>query len=217
VIDGIETTVDREAVVVTAREPLAVLSSAVVRGGFASARAIVNLHVPKSLRQEDSDALLPAFVDRRRIPGPWVGLLTAAWTERAQVAGECLNGVTALAIVTVGLSNRVAAGTTPIAVWTPSTINAIIVVDAAPDPAALVNTVMTVTEVKTSLLAAADLRCADGHVASGTSTDAIVVAATGRGPRQRFGGPISDLGWVVGRASRAALGAGIQRWIEEHP
>ena len=216
-IDGIETTVDREAVVVTAREPLAVLSSAFVRGGLASARAIVNLHVPKSLRQEDADALLPAFVDRRRIPGPWVGLLTAAWTERAQVAGECLNGVTALAIVTVGLSNRVAAGTTPVGVWAPSTINAIIVVDAAPDPAALVNTVMTVTEVKTSLLAAADLRCADGHVASGTSTDAIVVAATGRGPRQRFGGPISDLGWVVGRASRAALGAGIQRWIEEHP
>ena len=215
-IDGIETTVDREAVVVTAREPLAVLSSAFVRGGLASARAIVNLHVPKSLRQEDADALLPAFVDRRRIPGPWVGLLTAAWTERAQVAGECLNGVTALAIVTVGLSNRVAAGTTPVGVWAPSTINAIIVVDAAPDPAALVNTVMTVTEVKTSLLAAADLRCADGHVASGTSTDAIVVAATGRGPRQRFGGPISDLGWVVGRASRAALGAGIQRWIEEH-
>ena len=177
----------------------------------------MNLHVPKSLRQEDSDALLPAFVDRRRIPGPWVGLLTAAWTERAQVAGECLNGVTALAIVTVGLSNRVAAGTTPVGVWAPSTINAIIVVDAAPDPAALVNTVMTVTEVKTSLLAAADLRCADGHVASGTSTDAIVVAATGRGPRQRFGGPISDLGWVVGRASRAALRAGIQRWIEEHP
>ena len=216
-IDGIETTVDREAVVVTAREPLAVLSSAFVRGGLVSARAIVNLHVPKSLRQEDSDALLPAFVDRRRIPGPWVGLLTAAWTERAQVAGECLNGVTALAIVTVGLSNRVAAGTTPVGVWAPSTINAIIVVDAAPDPAALVNTVMTVTEVKTSLLAAADLRCADGCVASGTSTDAIVVAATGRGPRQRFGGPISDLGWVVGRASRAALGAGIQRWIEEHP
>lgn len=215
-IDGIETTVDREAVVVTAREPLAVLSSAFVRGGLASARAIVNLHVPKSLRQEDSDALLPAFVDRRRIPGPWVGLLTAAWTERAQVAGECLNGVTALAIVTVGLSNRVAAGTTPVGVWAPSTINAIIVVDAAPDPAALVNTVMTVTEVKTSLLAAADLRCADGHVASGTSTDAIVIAATGRGRRCEFGGPVSDLGWAAARAARAALSTGVDRWMREH-
>jgi len=217
VIDGIETTVDREAVVVTAREPLAVLSSAYAGGGFASARAIVNLHVPKNLHQEDSAALLPAFVDRRRIPGPWVGLLTAAWTERAEVAEECLNGLTALAIVTVGLSNRVAAGLTPIGVWAPSTINAIVVVEGAPDPAALVNAVMTVTEVKTSLLAAADLRCADGHVASGTSTDATVVAATGRGSRQRFGGPISDLGWIVARAARAALGAGIQRWIGEHP
>jgi len=217
VIDGIETTVDREAVVVTARAPLVVLSSADAGGGFASARAIVNLHVPKNLHQEDSAALLPAFVDRRRIPGPWVGLLTAAWTERAEVAEECLNGLTALAIVTVGLSNRVVAGLTPIGVWAPSTINAIVVVDGAPDPAALVNAVMTVTEVKTSLLAAADLRCADGHVASGTSTDATVVAATGRGSRQRFGGPISDLGWIVARAARAALGAGIQRWIEEHP
>ena len=215
-IDGIETTVDREAVVVTAREPLAALSSAFVRGGFASARAIVNLHVPKNLHQEDTDTLLPTFVDRQRIPGPWVGLLTAAWTERAEVAEERLNGVTALAIVTVGLSNRVAAGLTPIGVWAPSTINAIVVVDAAPDPAALVNAVMSVTEVKTSLLAAADLRCADGHAASGTSTDAIVVAATGHGARQRFGGPISDLGWVVARAARAALGVGIQRWIEEH-
>ena len=216
-IDGIETTVDREAVVVTAREPLAVLSSALVRGGFASARAIVNLHVPKNLPEDGADDLLPRFVDRRRLPGPWVGLLTAAWTERAEVAEESANGVAALAIVTVGLSNRIAAGATPIAAWAPSTINAIVVVDGAPDPAALVNAIMTVTEVKTSLLAAADLRCADGHVASGTSTDATVVAATGCGSRQRFGGPISDLGWVVGRASRAALRAGIQRWIEEHP
>ena len=216
-IDGIETTVDREAVVVTAREPLAVLSSALVRGGFASARAIVNLHVPKNLPEDGADDLLPRFVDRRRLPGPWVGLLTAARTERAEVAEESANGVAALAIVTVGLSNRVAAGATPIAAWAPSTINAIVVVDGAPDPAALVNAIMTVTEVKTSLLAAADLRCADGHAASGTSTDAIVVAATGRGRRQRYGGPISDLGWVVARASRAALGAGIRRWMEEHP
>jgi adenosylcobinamide amidohydrolase len=53
-------------------------------------------------------------------------------------------------------------------------------------------------------------------VASGTSTDAVVVAATGRGPRRRFGGPISDLGWVTARAAHDALDAGIRRWIEEH-
>lgn len=216
-IDGIEVTVDREAVVVTAREPLTVLSSAFVRGGFAAARAIVNLHVPKDLREDRADGLLPRFAAARGVRGPWVGLLTSAWTEKAEVAEARGGGLSALAAVTVGLSNRVAAGASPIAVWAPSTINAIVVVDGAPEPAALVNAVMTVTEVKTALLAAAEVRCEDGHVASGTSTDAVVIAATGRGARHRFGGPISDLGWVVARAARLALGAGIRRWMDEHP
>jgi iron complex transport system ATP-binding protein len=217
VIDGIEVTVDREAVVVTAREPLTVLSSALVRGGFAAARAIVNLHVPKDLREDQADGLLPRFAVARGVRGPWVGLLTSAWTEKAEVAEARGGGLSALAAVTVGLSNRVAAGASPIAVWAPSTINAIVVVDGAPEPAALVNAVMTVTEVKTALLAAAEVRCEDGHVASGTSTDAVVIAATGRGARHRFGGPIGDLGWVVARAARLALGAGIRRWMDEHP
>lgn len=216
-IDGIEIAVDQAAVVVTASEPLTVLSSAFVRGGFTAARAIVNLHVPKDLREDQADDLLPRFAAARGIPGPWVGLLTSARTEKAEIAEARGGGVSALAAVTVGLSNRVAAGASPIAVWAPSTINAIVIVDGAPEPAALVNAVMTVTEVKTALLAAAEVRCEDGHVASGTSTDAVVIAATGRGARCRFGGPISDLGWVVARAARAALGAGIRRWMDAHP
>jgi len=208
-IQGVEITVDREAVVVAAHEPLTVLSSAFVSGGFTAARAIVNLHVRKNIAEAETDGLLPRFVERREIRGPWVGLLTSAWTEKAVVAEADGFGLTALAVVTVGLSNRITAGVTPVGVWAPTTINSIVVVDGDPEPAALVNAAMTVTEVKTSLLASVDL-------ASGTSTDAVVVAATGRGPRRRFGGPISDLGWVVARATRDALDVGIRRWIEEH-
>jgi adenosylcobinamide hydrolase len=215
-IEGIEVAVDREAVVVTAREPLTILSSAFVGGGFAAARAIVNLHVRKNIPEEETDGLLPRFVERREIRGPWVGLLTSAWTEKAVVAEATGSGLTALAVVTVGLSNRITAGQTPLGVWAPSTINSIVVVDGAPEVAALVNAAMTVTEVKTALLASVDLRCDDGRVASGTSTDAVVVAATGRGPRCRFGGPISDFGWVVARAAHEALGAGIRGWMGEH-
>ena len=215
-IEGIEVAVDREAVVVTAREPLTVLSSAFVRGGLTAARSIVNLHVPKDLREDQADALLPRFTVRRAVPGPWVGLLTSAWTERAEVTHVRDRGLSAMAMVTIGLSNRVAAGTTPIAAWAPSTINAIVVVDGAAEPAALVNAVMTVTEVKAALLAEADVRCVDGSLASGTSTDAVVIAATGRGAPHRFGGPISDFGWVVARAARAALEPGIRRWMDEN-
>jgi adenosylcobinamide hydrolase len=215
-IDGIRVVADREAVVVTAREPLTILSSAFVGGGFTAARAVVNLHVRKNIPEEETEGLLPRFVKQREIAGPWIGLLTSAWTEKAVVAEVNGAGLTALAVVTVGLSNRIAAGQTPPGVWAPSTINSIVIVDCEPEAAALVNAVMTVTEVKTALLASVDLRCDDGRVVSGTSTDAVVVAATGRGRQCRFGGPISDFGWVVARAAHEALDVGVRRWIAEH-
>jgi iron complex transport system ATP-binding protein len=209
--------VDREAVVVTGAIPLVVLSSAVAGGGFATARAIVNVHVHKNYPWHAGDVALDEFTSRRSIPTPWVGLLTSAWTDRAEVAVERGDGVTALAVATVGLGNVIAAGLTPPALApSASTINTIVVVDADPDPAALVNAVMTVTEVKALVLREAGVRCADGHASGGTSTDAVVLAATGRGKRCRFGGPISDLGWAVARASRAALTAGVRRWLEDH-
>lgn len=215
-IDGIQIEVDPEAVVIRAQSPLRVISSAVVGGGFGLARAIVNLHVPKNFPCDDPDGELAAFAQRRGIPSPYVGLMTSAWTEKAEVTIETANGVTALAVVTVGLGNPVEAGRSEVAVSRPSTINTIVVVDAAPEPAALVNAVTTAVEAKVMAVAAAGIRCSDGQPASGTSTDAVVVAATGRGPRHRFGGPISELGWVVARAVRSALDNGIRLWIEEH-
>jgi adenosylcobinamide amidohydrolase len=115
-------------------------------------------------------------------------------------------------VATVGLGNPVAAGWSAAAPGSPGTINTIVVVDAAVEPAALVNLAVTVTEVKSLVLAAAGLRCADGAGASGTSTDAVVVAATGRGATARFGGPISATGWVVARAARTALAEGVRLW-----
>jgi adenosylcobinamide amidohydrolase len=96
------------------------------------------------------------------------------------------------------------------------TINTIVVLDANPEPAALVNLALTVTEVKSLVLGEAGRQCADGRPASGTSTDAVVIAATGRGRAVRFGGPISEAGWLVARVARRALGDGVRRWIEEH-
>lgn len=216
-IDGIEVQVDPAAVVVCSRTPLRVVSSAVVGGGFGEARAIVNLHVPKDFPCDNPRGALAAFVRRRGIPSPYVGLMTSAWTEKAEQAVETANGVTALAVVTVGLGNPVGAGQSPMALAPcPSTINAIIVLDAAAEAAALVNAVITATEAKALALVEAGIRAPDGSFASGTSTDSVVVAATGRGPGYRFGGPVSELGWLVARTVKSATDAGIRRWVKEH-
>ncbi|MGH7307508.1 MAG: adenosylcobinamide amidohydrolase [Candidatus Rokuibacteriota bacterium] len=216
-IPGVAITVDREAVVVRADEPLTVLSSAVVAGGLNMARAIMNLHVPRAFRYEDSEPVLAEFARCRGLAPPWVGLLTAAWTEKAEVADDACGALSAVAIATVGLSNVLGAGRGRPTEWAPSTINTIVVVDAAPEPAALVNLVLTITEAKTLALAEAGVRASDGGLASGTSTDAVAVAATGRGLSVRFGGPLSELGALVARVAKRTLDAGIRRWRLEHP
>jgi iron complex transport system ATP-binding protein len=215
-IQGVAITVDREGVVVRADEPLTVLSSAVVGGGFGMVRVIMNVHVSRSFRCEDSETVLAEYARRRGLDPPWVGLLTAAWTEKAELASETCGSLTAVAIATVGLSNVVGAGRGLPVAWAPSTINTIVVVDAAPEPAALVNLVATMTEVKTLALAEAGVRAADGGPASGTSTDAVVVAATGRGPGARFGGPLSEVGALAARVAKRSLEAGIRRWVDEY-
>lgn len=215
-IQGVEVVIDVEGVAVKAATPLTTASSALVGGGLAVVDAILNVHVPKGFASADAAAALDAFARRHRVTGPYAGLLTAAWTEKAQTATARRGALTALAIVTVGLSNAITAGVSPAAPdVSASTINAVVVVDGGADPAALVNAAMTVTEVKTLALVEAGVKGADGYAATGTSTDAVVVAATQRGARQRFGGPVSDLGWVVGQAAGAALRRGIARWIAE--
>jgi len=216
-IEGLEVRIGPAAVVLVAARPLRVLSSAVHCGGFASARAVVNLHVGKDDPCADPPAMLAAYARVAGVPEPFVGLLTGARTEAATVGEEAGAGIRTLAVATVGLSNRVAAGRTPVDRWRHGTINTVVVVDADPDSSALVNAVITITEVKALLLHEAGVRDPAGALCTGTSTDAVVVAATGRGARARFGGPASELGWSIAQAARRALGAGIRDWQERNP
>ena len=214
-IAGLVIDVDAEAVVVRAQHPLRAVSSAVVGGGLLQTHAIVNLHVPRGFECAESQDRLADFARRRAVPFPFVGLLTGAATEHAQVGEACGDGLAACAVVTVGLTNRSAAGRSERAAWRPSTINTIVVVDAQPDDAALLNLVITATEAKTLSLLEAGVRSTDGAPVTGTSTDAVVIAATGRGGRCRFGGPVSELGWLVARAAKSALDAGVARWLAQ--
>jgi adenosylcobinamide hydrolase len=214
-IDGITIEVGADAVVVRADRALRVVSSAIVGGGLSHVRAIVNLHVSKSFHCADSETDLAVFAHRRGVPSPFVGLLTGAATEKAETAVGRRDGLAVTAVVTLGLSNRSAAGRSAPAAWAASTINTIVIVDADPEDAALVNLVITATEAKTLALMEAEVRTPDGGPITGTSTDAVVVAATGRGPRCRFGGPVSELGWLAASAVKGAVDASVARWVAE--
>lgn len=212
--DGVELSIGPEAVVLASGEPLLTASTAVVNGGLTATRAIINLHVGKNHGCADPEGMIAAFAGRQGIAGPWVGLLTAASTERARVGQARAGAARAIVVATVGLSNRFAAGVGAVVAASPrpGTINLIVVVDGGPGPAALLNAIVTVTEAKALALFEAGILCDDRKPATGTSTDAVVVAATRRGAAHEFGGPATELGWCVARAAREALVPAIARW-----
>ena len=82
------------------------------------------------------------------------------------------------------------------------TINTVLLIDAALTPAAMVNAVITATEAKTMTLDEWAVRTLDGLPASGTTTDSVVIACTGRGEMLGYAGPATPVGWLLARAVR---------------
>jgi adenosylcobinamide amidohydrolase len=208
VMPGVEVDVGPEAVRVCAAAPLNVVSSAFVGGELATTRHIVNMQWPHGWC-EGLDGHVRAFAHRLGIAEPFVGLMTAAKTAGAVPVSEHGDGVTVTAIATVAIGATVSAGVSPRAPWRPSTINIIVLVDADLPRAAAVNGVITATEAKVAALLAAGVVTPEGVPATGTVTDAVVVAWTGRGPRLEYLGPASAGGWLVARAVRRSVAAGI--------
>ncbi len=208
-IAGVEVDVGPDAVWIRSAAPLRTLASAVVGGDLDAARHVVNMHVPGGYASDDPAGDLRAFARRLGIAEPFVGLMTAAFTHQARIASEEADGVRVVAVATVGLGTPAAAGVTAPAAWQPSTINVVAVLDACLDRGAAVNGVITVTEAKVGALAEAGIVTAEGVPATGTVTDAVVLAWTARGPRLPYLGPGTPTGWCLARAVRRAVGQGI--------
>ena len=207
---GVEIDVGTDAVWVRSAAPLHTLASAVVGGDLDAARHIVNMRVPPGHHCADPAGDLCVFARRLGITEPFVGLMTAARTHEACIAWEEAGGVRVGAVATVGLGMPVAAGVTPPGEWPPSTINVMVVLDAAMERATAVNGVITATEAKVGALAESDIRSAEGAPATGTVTDAVVVTWTGHGPVVPYLGPGTMAGWCLARAVRRAVGQGIR-------
>jgi hypothetical protein len=86
------------------------------------------------------------------------------------------------------------------------TINIIVLIDGNPNDGCLASCIITATEAKTAALQELDVRSRySGAPATGTITDAVVVAKTGVGNEIVYSGPASPLGQLVGYCTRQAV------------
>lgn len=114
--------------------------------------------------------------------------------------------------VTVGLGNKARAGAElPAASLYPGTINTIIVIDGQLTDAAMVNAVITATEAKAAALQSLGV-VVDGQPATGTSTDAVLIATTCLGHLYSYAGTATALGYMIGRTVYEAIMASGQTY-----
>ena len=145
-------------------------------------------------------------------------MVTAAAVDKFAYASKKLGNltvtVTATAVDVDGntCSHAETAGETITVEEMLGTINIMIVIDGNPTESCLVSTVLTATEAKTAAMWELDIRSRySGEVATGTITDAIIVAKTNRGPPIVYGGPASKLGQLVGYCTRKAVKEAIMK------
>jgi iron complex transport system ATP-binding protein len=214
---GVVLTRTAEALVVHSQQPLTVLSSAVVGGGMGRVRYLLNRHVHRDYHCLDPVADLVAFARSQGISEAFVGQMTAVSLQQARAVTLRAESLTVATVVTAGLSNATTPGLSAPVTPGPGTINMILLIDACLTPAAMVNAVITATEVKTHVLMARGVRTPEGHAATGTSTDAIAVASTGSGRPLAYAGPVTLLGWLIGRCVRTALEEALTQGEERIP
>jgi adenosylcobinamide amidohydrolase len=187
-----------------ADDEFGIAATSVLGGGLRRGRCIVSIRVPRDYAGHD-----PVGDIRRaaRAAGwePDVGLMTAVDLARVRVAAAAVAGVTAIAAVTAGVARPWAAGSSRGPHPSAGTINTVVVVDRNLAPAAALNLLATITEAKVLALLEAGVRTPDGEPASGTATDAVVVAWPLAAEPVPFGGPATAPGWAAAAAVRQAM------------
>jgi len=196
-LDGVNVYFKENALVIESDLKMRVLSSAVYNGGWRSARFIINYKVSKNFNHKNPSLYLKKKIKKLGLPPKnTVGLMTAVDVHKASI----INEHPIIVITTAGLSNAAMAGDY-ITLQNSGTINIIIIVNGILKENAFVDAIITATEAKALALSQLDIRSRiSGEQATGTTSDAIVIAATGRGEIYEYAGTATKIGNVIARS-----------------
>lgn len=232
--------VTANTLVIDLRRPSKVLSSAPQGGGLRSVRYILNHQVTvpagancttaavKKTRQPewgDPARYLRRLATAVGVDNNCVALMTAVPMKQLVIGHEESQGIWVECFATVGITNAVRAGESPGIDSDPKrdaclgTINLILVTNTTLSSAAMVGAVQVATESKTGILRDHAVPSWSGVAgATGTGTDAVVVACAlrGKGARLSYSGTHTIIGAMIGRVVGECVTKGLARaasWI----
>jgi iron complex transport system ATP-binding protein len=208
--------VEEKTFLIASLHQLNVLSSAVLGGERRRVRFIFNHTVENNYSSDTPVQDLDCLAEKMKLGKEVLGLMTAVDVRRTVMSFGTRQDLAVATICTAGVSNACSAGSlvaTRESIAVPGTINIVVLVDGNLTEAAMVNAVITATEAKTMAVFQAGIRLPDGAMATGTTTDAIVIACTGRGEPLMYAGAATGLGFLVGRTVYKAVAQGISDYF----
>lgn len=194
----------KEMIVLDSPIPLKSISAGVTGAGMGCYQRFVNRHVDKEYNYDDHKQEMAQFLKERGFdPNETVGMMmTAVKLSHATYEEWLGHGFSIFIVVTAGTGNAVDAslGTKHLARLKPGTINTWVFVNGKLTNEAFIQSIVTATEAKTKALH--EMQIIDPitqTLATGTSTDSILIASSQRGRELEFAGSISDLGALIGQ------------------
>ncbi|EKN65728.1 iron ABC transporter permease [Neobacillus bataviensis LMG 21833] len=207
--------VSNEFIELQSPAPLRTMSSGVVGAGTGWHRTFVNRHVSKDYNCDDHRMEMAAFLKTKGFePSETVGMMTAVVLEDVAYGRVKLDDFSVLVVVTAGIGNAIDASKSERhdLIHTPGTINTWVFVNGELTEEAFIQSIVTATEAKVKAMH--DLKVMDKvteTIATGTSTDSILIAATQSGKVLEFAGTITPLGRLISKAVYQCTTEAIQK------
>lgn len=181
--------------------PLKTVSSAVFQAGSGWFRHFLNRKVDVNYFTDDAGAEMRGWLYANGFPlSQTVAMMTAAMTEDVVIGEYGPPDSPVVICVTAGVGNAVDASLGTGRDAYAGTINTWVIVNGHLSEEAMFQGMITATEAKAKAMQTEHvLDPLTGTIATGTSTDSLLVAATQNGPRYPYAGTVTELGQAIGR------------------
>ncbi|WP_085992667.1 adenosylcobinamide amidohydrolase [Oceanobacillus senegalensis] len=201
-------------------QALKTISNGVIGEGIQWLRHFCNFHVEKHYNSSTPKKDLREMMDTYHIPHHQaVGMMTAASLEDMVMETKEVEGVKMMVIVTAGVGNAVDISSKYKANQNSQigTINTMVFIDARFTDGALVNGYMSATEAKVKALQDLDIRDPESNtIATGTSTDALLLALTQQGDITLYAGSGTTVGKAIGQLVYDATKKAVKKYLKRN-
>lgn len=191
-----------EYVALHAKNSLKTISSAVHNPGMGWYRHFVNRHVAADYNVDDVKGENTTYLETRNFPlADTVGMMTAVMAKHVEIEEYAGDFGSVIVAVTAGVGNAVdiSEALTRDRIPRIGTVNTWVIVNGKLTEEAFMQAMITATEAKVKAFQAEEVRDPlTGTIATGTSTDSLLVAATQHGEKLDYAGPITDVGKHIG-------------------